>query len=146
MIDCGGCARCIQERWPIKPGDEIPVAITILNGEGMCLEHLAPPTVQQGDPVIERLARHLRKNFVPGTTDVPWRDADDEERDVWLTEAAHFLEVAMRTAIGWTVAPVSSPVSPMHPSVMLLPVPDTEFVEHGNPGDDKVYALPHEVE
>ena len=46
------------------------------------------------DPVIERLARHLRLNFVPGTTAVPWIAASEEERDVWLTEAVHFLQVA----------------------------------------------------
>lgn len=59
------------------------------------------------DPdTIERLARHLRKNFVPGTTDVPWNEASAEERDVWCTEAAHFLEVAGC----WP------PVSPHHPT------------------------------
>lgn len=122
------CTRCVQELWPIGPGQDVPDAIVILNGEGMCAVHMAPPAIDPGDPVVERLARHLRKNFVPGTTDVPWRDADEEERDVWLTEAAHFLEVAALEALGWSV-----PVSPQHPTVALAPVDDAEFVEDGPP-------------
>lgn len=39
------------------------------------------------DPVVERLARFLRKNYVAGTTDVPWRQADGGERLAWLCEA-----------------------------------------------------------
>jgi hypothetical protein len=67
--------------------------------------------------VIERLARHLRLNFVPGTTAVPWAEASDEERDVWCIEATHFLEVAVGTPV---------PVSPHHPTAM-------EFVEDEEP-------------
>jgi hypothetical protein len=126
------CTRCIQERWPVKPGDEVPAAIAVLNGEGMCMGHMAPPPIDPGDPVIERLARHLRKNYRPGTTDVPWADADDEERDVWCTEAAHFLEVAQLEILGWSV-----PVSVNHPTVALLPVEETvlpgPFVEDEPP-------------
>lgn len=149
----------------MHPGDEIPLAITVMGGEGLCLDHLTPPTIYPGDPVIERLARHLRKNYVPGTTNVRWEEAEEEERSVWMTEAAHFLEVATLEAIGWTVQPATNVVvpvgvSPNHPSVVRLPgcegvtgcaedivcphdppclLPGS-FQEHGNPGDDKVYT------
>lgn len=44
----------------------------------------------------EAIARFLRLNYTPGTTDVPWEQADEDERAAWIEEALHICELADR--------------------------------------------------
>lgn len=46
------------------------------------------------DDAVERIAMFLRLNYVPGTTHVNWADAEQDERDAWLAEAAHIYQLA----------------------------------------------------
>lgn len=44
----------------------------------------------------EAIARFLRLNYTPGTTDVRWEDADEDERTAWIEEALHICDLADR--------------------------------------------------
>jgi len=80
-------------------------------------------------PTVENVARFLRINYKPGTTDVPWSKADQDERDAWLEEASEVVRMATGAAPGpgaGTIEEAAKAACAAHLEAMFGPEPEVD--------------------